>query len=65
MHVVEQLWNHAPFAAEIDDDGNIYGRGSQVKSIGMQYLAAIRALKRKDMNQLNRTVHLIYGPEWA
>lgn len=61
--VDEKYWSHPPFAAEIDDDGRIFARGTQdMKSVGMQYLAAIRALKR-DGICLNRTIHIIYTPD--
>lgn len=34
-----------------------------MKSVGMQYLGAIRALKRKGIKQLKRTIHLTYVPD--
>ncbi|KAF5279115.1 hypothetical protein FQA39_LY05793 [Lamprigera yunnana] len=44
--VFEEFWAHKPFGAEVDENGNIYGRGSQdAKSFGIQYLEAIRRLK--------------------
>ncbi|XP_054288304.1 aminoacylase-1-like [Macrosteles quadrilineatus] len=56
-------WTHDPFAAEKDEEGNIYGRGAQdMKSIGIQYLEAIRRLK-KDGVALKRTVHLSFVPD--
>lgn len=62
--VDEKHWNHPPFAAERDENGNISARGIQdMKSIGMNYLGAIRALKRQGINQLNRTVHVVYAPD--
>lgn len=62
--VAEKLWKYPPFGAHIDDKGNIYARGTQdMKGIGMLYLAAIRALKRKGIKQLKRTVHLTYCPD--
>lgn len=61
--VFEEHWSHPPFAADIDDDGKIFARGSQdMKSVGVQYLAAIRALKR-DGIQLKRTIHIIFVPD--
>lgn len=61
--VTEKYWSHPPFDAEIDDDGRIFARGTQdMKSVGMQYLAAIRALKR-DGIRLKRTIHVIYTPD--
>lgn len=58
----DEQWSHPPFAAEIDADGNIFGRGSQdMKCIGMQYLGAIRHLKRNGIS-LRRTVHVVFVP---
>ncbi|ESQ52154.1 hypothetical protein EUTSA_v10016717mg [Eutrema salsugineum] len=38
-------WDHPPLGAEIDEDGKIYARGTQdMKSVGMQYIEAIRKL---------------------
>lgn len=60
--VFEEFWTHPPFAAEIDADGRIFARGAQdMKSVGMQYLAAIRKLKNESV-QLKRTVHIGYYP---
>lgn len=61
--VDEDRWTHAPFAAHIDENGNIYARGAQdMKSVGMQYLAAIRAMKR-DGVQPQRTIHVTFVPD--
>ncbi|XP_031625542.1 aminoacylase-1-like isoform X2 [Contarinia nasturtii] len=61
--VDENRWTHPPFAADIDENGRIFGRGTQdMKSIGMLYLAAIRALKR-DGKQLKRTIHVTFVPD--
>lgn len=58
--VSEEHWTYPPFGAVIDDAGNIYARGAQdMKSVGMQYLAAIRALKHSGA-QFKRTIHLSY-----
>lgn len=55
-------WTHEPFEAEIDNEGRIFARGSQdMKSVGMQYLRAVKALKDQGI-QLKRTVHLMYVP---
>lgn len=60
--VYEELWTHAPFGAEMDDTGKIFARGAQdMKSVGMQYLGAIKALKSKGI-QLKRTIHVTYVP---
>lgn len=62
--VAKEYWSYPPFGAHIDEKGNIYARGSQdMKSVGMQYLAAIRALKRKGVERLKRTIHLTYVPD--
>lgn len=34
-----------------------------MKSVGVQYLAAVRALKRDGVNQLKRTVHIMFVPD--
>jgi aminoacylase len=40
--------SHDPFAADIDERGRIFARGSQdMKCVGLQYLEAIRRLKAK------------------
>lgn len=62
--VFEEYWTHPPFAAEMDANGNIYARGAQdMKSVGMWYLAAVRALKRSGVDQLKRTIHIVYVPD--
>lgn len=59
--VVEKSWVHPPFGADIDD-GKIYARGTQdMKSVGMQYLSAIKALKESGV-QLKRTIHVTFVP---
>lgn len=55
-------WTHPPFAAEMDAEGRIFARGAQdMKSIGTQYLGAIRALKQNGI-KLKRTVHVTFAP---
>lgn len=57
-----EQWSHPPFAANIDENGRIYARGSQdMKGIGMQYLAAIRELKKAGQT-FKRTIHVIFVP---
>ncbi|KAF5278027.1 hypothetical protein FQA39_LY18407 [Lamprigera yunnana] len=59
----EDRWCYKPFAADVDDDGNIYARGAQdTKGIGIQYLEAIRKLKSKNV-KLRRTVHISFVPD--
>lgn len=61
--VDEPRWTHPPFAAEIDENGNIYARGSQdMKCCGTQYLGAIRSLKKKGV-KLQRTIHVTFVPD--
>ncbi|XP_017486448.1 PREDICTED: aminoacylase-1-like isoform X1 [Rhagoletis zephyria] len=61
--VYSEKWTHPPFAADIDNDGRIFARGAQdMKCVGMQYLAAIRRL-RKDGVTLKRTIHVTFIPD--
>lgn len=61
--VFAEKWTHDPFAAHMDEEGRIYARGAQdMKSVGCQYLAAIRALKTGGY-QPKRTVYLTYVPD--
>jgi aminoacylase len=60
--VFEEYWTHKPFDAEMDEEGRIFARGAQdMKSVGMQYLCAIRNLRRKDMS-FKRTIHIMFVP---
>lgn len=59
-----EYWKHPPFAAEMEENGDIFARGAQdMKCVGTWYLAAIRALKRQGIERLKRTVHIIYVPD--
>lgn len=61
--VYPELWSHPPFAADMDYEGKIFARGSQdMKCVGMQFLGAIRALKR-DGIKLKRTIHATFVPD--
>ncbi|XP_059223911.1 aminoacylase-1 isoform X2 [Stomoxys calcitrans] len=61
--VFEEKWTHPPFSAHMDEEGKIFARGSQdMKSVGMQYLAALKVL-RKSHKQMRRTVHIAYAPD--
>lgn len=61
--VFEEFWHHKPFAADIDEEGRIFARGSQdMKCVGMQYLAALRYFKRNNV-QFKRTIHVVFVPE--
>lgn len=58
--VFENKWSHPPFGADMDSEGRIFARGSQdMKCVGMQYLAAIRALKKRGAT-MKRTVHITF-----
>ncbi|KAG5677567.1 hypothetical protein PVAND_007317 [Polypedilum vanderplanki] len=61
--VDRECWSYDPFGAEMDDDGNIFARGSQdTKAIGTQYLAALRYFVRNKI-QFKRTIHVTFTPE--
>jgi aminoacylase len=61
--VFEEFWTRKPFAADIEEDGKIYARGSQdMKCVGTQYLAALRFFKRNNV-QFKRTIHAVFTPE--
>ncbi|XP_017848051.1 aminoacylase-1-like [Drosophila busckii] len=61
--VFADKWTHKPFSADMDDEGRIYARGSQdMKCVGTQYLAAVRALKASGY-QPKRTVYLSFVPD--
>uniref|UniRef100_A0A5S6QW05 N-acyl-aliphatic-L-amino acid amidohydrolase n=1 Tax=Trichuris muris TaxID=70415 RepID=A0A5S6QW05_TRIMR len=58
-----ELWKFDPFAGTMDDDGKIYGRGTQdMKSVGMQYLEAVHRLKLNG-TRLMRTIHVCFVPD--
>ncbi|XP_054809142.1 uncharacterized protein LOC129311135 [Prosopis cineraria] len=56
-------WMHDPFSAHIDQNRNIYARGSQdMKCVGMQYLEAVRRLKASGFQPL-RSIYLSFAPD--
>ena len=58
----QEKWTHDPFGAEMDEVGNIYGRGTQdMKCVGIQYCEAVRRLKESGV-KLKRTVHILFVP---
>ncbi|CAG2066751.1 unnamed protein product, partial [Timema podura] len=55
-------WKREPFAAEMDDEGNIFARGTQdTKAVGVQYMEAVRWLRAAGLI-LRRTVHIAFTP---
>lgn len=61
--VFPEHWTHDPFAADKDEKGNIYARGSQdMKCVGIQYMEAIRGLKNSGVRLL-RTVHVTWSTD--
>ncbi|CAH2006394.1 unnamed protein product [Acanthoscelides obtectus] len=61
--VFEDKWTYKPFSAHMDEQGNIYARGAQdMKSVGIQYLEAIRWLMSKGVT-LRRTLHVTFVPD--
>ncbi|BES98985.1 N-acyl-aliphatic-L-amino acid amidohydrolase [Nesidiocoris tenuis] len=61
--VVKEKWTYDPFEAHKTDDGKIYARGAQdMKSIGIQYLEAVKRLIKQGF-QPKRTVILSFVPE--
>lgn len=60
--VFEEYWTHKPFDAEMDELGRIYARGTQdMKSVGIQYLGAIKNFKKKQMT-FKRDIHVVFVP---
>ena len=61
--VFPEHWTHPPFSAHKDEQGNIYGRGTQdMKCVGIQHLEAIRKL-RSQGKRMKRTIHLTFVPD--
>ena len=61
--VFPEHWTHPPFSAHKDEEGNIYGRGTQdMKCVGIQHLEAVRRLKENG-ERLRRTIHLTFVPD--
>lgn len=59
----ESKWTHHPLHAHMDNQGDIYARGSQdMKCVGMQYLEAIRKLQASGFHPL-RSVYLSFVPD--
>ncbi|CAL7942683.1 unnamed protein product [Xylocopa violacea] len=61
--VFEDKWTYPPFGAHMDEQGNIYARGSQdMKCVGIQYLEAIRRMKLAGQC-CKRTIHISFVPD--
>ncbi|XP_061730314.1 aminoacylase-1A-like [Nerophis ophidion] len=61
--VYQEHWKYDAFSAFKDEEGNIYGRGSQdMKCVTIQYIQAVRRLKAEGRKML-RTVHLMFVPD--
>ncbi|XP_077985268.1 aminoacylase-1-like [Glandiceps talaboti] len=56
-------WKCDPFEAKKYENGDIYGRGTQdMKSVGIQYIEAIKRLKKQGVKLL-RTIHMTFVPD--
>ncbi|XP_066970090.1 aminoacylase-1-like isoform X1 [Macrobrachium rosenbergii] len=61
--VFPEHWKYEPFSAHKDENGDIYGRGTQdMKCVGIQYLEALKRLRKTGAKFL-RTIHLSFVPE--
>lgn len=61
--VTHNEWKHHPFEAVMEENGDIYARGAQdTKCVGIQYLEAIRNLKRQDFKSV-RNIHVSFVPD--
>lgn len=61
--VFADKWTYPPFSAHMDEQGNIYARGSQdMKCVGIQYLEAIRRMKLNGQ-RFKRTIHISFVPD--
>ncbi|XP_050664873.1 aminoacylase-1-like isoform X2 [Leptidea sinapis] len=59
----EVYWSHPPFSGEIDENGDLFGRGTQdTKSLSIQHLEAIRNLINNKVT-LERTIHISIIPD--
>ncbi|KAK7597711.1 hypothetical protein V9T40_009936 [Parthenolecanium corni] len=63
VSVHRKYWKHEPFGAEMDEDGNIYGRGAQdMKCVGIQYVEALRRCIQNGQH-FKRTVYVSFVPD--
>ena len=57
--VFPESWKYDAFEAFKEENGDIYGRGTQdMKSVGIQHIEAIYKLKVEQKKQFRRTIHL-------
>ncbi|KAH7704446.1 Protein C10C5.4 [Aphelenchoides avenae] len=57
-------WSYDPYSGYKDAEGNIFGRGAQdTKCLGIQYMEAVRRLKRAGELPCLRTIHILWGPD--
>ncbi|XP_050692817.1 aminoacylase-1-like isoform X2 [Eriocheir sinensis] len=62
--VYPEHWKYDPFSAHKDEKGDIYGRGTQdMKCVGMQYVEALKRLKKNGNGNFLRTIHLSFVPD--
>lgn len=62
FHLFQEHWKYEPFSAHKDENGDIYGRGTQdMKCVGIQYMEALKELKKKGHKFL-RTIYLSFVP---
>ncbi|XP_078340766.1 aminoacylase-1-like isoform X2 [Crassostrea virginica] len=62
--VFPDQWVCDPFEAKKMDNGDIYARGTQdMKSVGIQYMEAIRKLRKENKLNFLRTVHVTWTPD--
>ena len=61
--VFSEYWTYEPFSAFKDEQGNIYGRGTQdMKCVGIQHIEAVRRMKEQG-KRFKRTIHLTFVPD--
>ncbi|VDO87070.1 unnamed protein product [Haemonchus placei] len=57
-------WKYDPYSAYKDENGDIYGRGTQdMKCVGSQYFEAIRLHFQRGRKRWLRTIHIVWGPD--
>lgn len=61
--VFPEFWKHDPFEAVKEENGDIYGRGTQdMKCVGIQYLEAMRKLIQ-EKKKFQRNIYLSFLPD--